>query len=121
MNPTKQISYSKTITAYDSYAIRAFKVNGIDYLLKPCDEEELKMALEKFRNNLITQSINLQDTIKLLSQKYSVDYKERFAITLGSRILSISSLVKLPSFSKRVLAVALYSSLFCLDVTSSTL
>jgi len=78
------------ITAYDSYAIRAFKVNGIDYLLKPCDEEELKMALEKFRNNLVTQSINLQDTIKLLSQKSSIDYKERFAITLGSRILSIS-------------------------------
>jgi two-component system, LytTR family, response regulator LytT len=78
------------ITAYDSYAIRAFKVNGIDYLLKPCDEEELKLALEKYRNTLINGAvINLQETIKLLSNKNKEDYKERFAVTLGSRILSV--------------------------------
>ena len=78
------------ITAYDSYAIRAFKVNGIDYLLKPCDEEELKMALEKYRNTSINAAaINLQETIKLLSQKSKEDYKERFAVMIGSRILSI--------------------------------
>lgn len=79
------------ITAYDSYAIRAFKVNGIDYLLKPCDEEELKLALEKYRNTSIHgAAINLQETIKLLSLKYKEDYKERFAVMIGSRILSIS-------------------------------
>lgn len=78
------------ITAYDSYAIRAFKVNGIDYILKPCDEEELKIALDKYRNNIASQSFNLQDTIKLFTQKKEIEYKERFAITLGSRILSIS-------------------------------
>lgn len=79
------------ITAYDSYAIRAFKVNGIDYLLKPCDEEELKLALEKYRNTVINgAAINLQETIKLLSNKNKEAYKERFAVTLGSRILSVS-------------------------------
>lgn len=36
-------------TAYDEYALRAFKVNGIDYLLKPVDSEELEKAIEKFR------------------------------------------------------------------------
>jgi DNA-binding LytR/AlgR family response regulator len=78
------------ITAYDSYAIRAFKVNGIDYLLKPCDEEELKIALEKFRNTVINGSvIDLKETIKLLFGKNNEEYKERFAVTLGSRILSI--------------------------------
>ncbi|WP_223649140.1 LytR/AlgR family response regulator transcription factor [Hymenobacter psoromatis] len=36
-------------TAYDQYALRAFKVNSVDYLLKPLDEEELRTAVEKFR------------------------------------------------------------------------
>jgi len=77
------------ITAYDSYAIRAFKVNGIDYLLKPCDEGELKLALEKYRNNMLSHGLNLQETIQLLSKNTNPEYKERFAISLGSRILSI--------------------------------
>lgn len=78
------------ITAYDSYAIRAFKVNGIDYLLKPCDEEELRLALEKYRNTSASlAAVNLQETIKLLSHKNKDNYKERFAVMIGSRILSI--------------------------------
>jgi DNA-binding LytR/AlgR family response regulator len=77
------------VTAYDSYAIRAFKVNGIDYLLKPCDEEELRMALDKFRNSGNLFNVNLQETIKLLSNRSLQEYKERFAVTIGSRILSI--------------------------------
>ena len=37
-------------TAYDEYALRAFKVNGVDYLLKPVDDEELKKAVDKCRS-----------------------------------------------------------------------
>ena len=37
-------------TAYDEYAIRAFKVNGVDYLLKPVDDDELKKAIDKCRS-----------------------------------------------------------------------
>ena len=37
-------------TAYDEYAVRAFKVNGVDYLLKPIDDEELKKAVDKCRS-----------------------------------------------------------------------
>lgn len=78
------------ITAYDSYAIRAFKVNGIDYILKPCDEEELKLALEKYRNNVAREAtVNLEDAIRLLTHRDSVVYKERFAVMTGSRMLSI--------------------------------
>lgn len=78
------------ITAYDSYAIRAFKVNGIDYLLKPCDEDELKIALDKYRNTTVyNTAINLQETIKMLSTRNKESYKVRFAVMLGSRILSI--------------------------------
>ncbi len=43
-------------TAYDEYAIRAFKVNGVDYLLKPIDEDELKHAIDKCR--MIVESKN---------------------------------------------------------------
>lgn len=78
------------ITAYDSFAIRAFKVNGIDYLLKPCDEDELKLALEKYRTSAINDSTaNLQEAIKLLTNKSKEDYKERFAVMIGTRIYSI--------------------------------
>ena len=37
-------------TAYDEYALRAFKLNSVDYLLKPIDEEELSIAISKFKN-----------------------------------------------------------------------
>jgi len=37
-------------TAYDQYALRAFEVNSIDYLLKPVDIEKLKVSLEKYKN-----------------------------------------------------------------------
>jgi len=90
----EQLNWKKPvifITAYDMYAIRAFKANGIDYLLKPCDEDELHIALEKFRNFTADANLSpLQEAIKLISASQKETYKERFAITLGSRILSIS-------------------------------
>jgi len=42
-------------TAYDQYALRAFKVNSVDYLLKPVDEEELRLALAKLRQRIGSQ------------------------------------------------------------------
>ncbi|TAE10977.1 MAG: DNA-binding response regulator [Bacteroidetes bacterium] len=79
------------ITAYDSYAIQAFKVNGIDYLLKPCDEEELKIAIERFRNNHINQlEKNLQSAVQSLMGYHKPTFKERLAVTIGSRIISIA-------------------------------
>ena len=50
------------ITAYDEYAIEAFRVNSIDYLLKPIKEEDLKRALEKFKK------LTRHDLLKYLSQ-----------------------------------------------------
>jgi two-component system response regulator LytT len=50
------------ITAYDEYAIEAFKVNSIDYLLKPIKEADMKRALDKFRK------LTRHDILKYLSQ-----------------------------------------------------
>jgi two-component SAPR family response regulator len=49
-------------TAYDEYALEAFKVNSIDYLLKPIKTEDMKRALDKFKK------LTRQDVIKYLSQ-----------------------------------------------------
>ncbi len=70
-------------TAYDEYAVRAFKVNGIDYLLKPIEEEELKKAIDKSRT-FIQQSSKLPfDMAQLISniaKAQTAFYKERFIV-----------------------------------------
>ena len=65
-------------TAYDEYAIRAFKLNSIDYLLKPIDEKELSLALEKYRS---IAGVSVTDQLKLLMAGWGKEqkkYKERF-------------------------------------------
>ena len=77
-------------TAYDNYAIQAFKQNSIDYLLKPIEEEELKKALNKYKNlHVKTEGVYVQDLIKSLKTYSGNTYQERFLITLGERIESI--------------------------------
>ncbi len=72
-------------TAYDEYAIRAFKVNSVDYLLKPVEKDELEAALEKWKAQKGPAS---QEQIgkaldALLSQK--TDWKTRFLLKAGAR------------------------------------
>src|SRR5262245_25544854 len=55
-------------TAYDAYAIRAFKLNSIDYLLKPIDKKELAAALEKFHS--LDMSQHVPDQLKTLLQSW---------------------------------------------------
>lgn len=78
-------------TAYDQYALRAFKVNSIDYILKPVDKTELAQALRKFQSSQTTGQppssllTNLSEFMRMLTQKY----KERFVIKVGERLRSI--------------------------------
>lgn len=69
-------------TAYDKYAIQAFKVNSIDYLLKPIDFNELKNAISKF-NSLIGKPQLNGDTFKYFIDKMANPYKQRFLIKSG--------------------------------------
>jgi DNA-binding LytR/AlgR family response regulator len=80
------------ITAYDQYAIQAFKVNSIDYLLKPIDESELKNALEKFDRQNNNQSGNLQEQmLQLLNQMSAPVRKERIMIKRGQQLSYIKN------------------------------
>jgi two-component system, LytTR family, response regulator LytT len=76
-------------TAYDEYALRAFKLNSIDYLLKPIDEEELANAIAKFKNQFQQQTISSLDfeAIKrVLVNPVSKEYRKRFSVKIGQQL-----------------------------------
>jgi DNA-binding LytR/AlgR family response regulator len=79
------------ITAYDEYAIRAFKVNSIDYLLKPIKKDELQDALKKFHSLHSVKSKPVNDFSKLLEtlKTPKAEYKKRFIIRYGDHIKAI--------------------------------
>ena len=72
-------------TAYDEYAIRAFKVNSVDYLLKPVDIDDLRNALLKFKR------INSYDSnkIRIVLNELMTEYKSRFLVKIGNKYKSI--------------------------------
>lgn len=77
-------------TAFNEYAVRAFKVNSIDYLLKPIDEDELKRAIDKFKQNYLAKNEIIQPAIldKFL-HLLTNNYKQRFVIKVGEHIRSV--------------------------------
>lgn len=82
-------------TAYDEFAIKAFKVNSIDYLLKPVNPQSLKMSLDKY-GSLSISSRNLDHMIQSLldinykTQQAVSDYKKRFLIKTGDKFIPVS-------------------------------
>lgn len=81
-------------TAYDQYALRAFKVNSVDYLLKPISTDELNLALKKFDNHFSgrqkTKNENTEQYVALKSD-YENKYKQRFVTRVGDRIVAIQT------------------------------
>ncbi|MDW3209773.1 MAG: LytTR family DNA-binding domain-containing protein [Reichenbachiella sp.] len=76
-------------TAYDQYAIEAFKVNSIDYLLKPMVEADLQRALDKFqKQKQPAQNVDVSTLMKLMQQQ-TKSYKERFVIKVGEHLKSV--------------------------------
>jgi len=79
-------------TAFDKYTLKAFKVNSVDYLLKPIDEEELSVAIEKY--NQIHKKDSGKDYEKiagLLNDLGVAKYKDRFIIKRGKQISFIKT------------------------------
>ncbi|UAB80286.1 response regulator transcription factor [Marixanthomonas sp. SCSIO 43207] len=80
-------------TAYDEYALQAFKLNSIDYLLKPIDQEELEKAVAKYKTfNPKPQQVqmNFEDIKKMLTNPVEREYKKRFTTKIGQHLKMIS-------------------------------
>lgn len=78
-------------TAYNEYALKAFKVNSIDYILKPIDKEELTAAFKKYQT-LTQQPVapaKMLESIGYAMQMFTKKYKERFVIKVGEHLKSL--------------------------------
>lgn len=81
-------------TAYDEYALQAFKLNSIDYLLKPIDDEELEKAVKQYQDHTPEKekiSIDFDDIKKLLVNPVEREYKKRFTAKVGQHIKIINA------------------------------
>lgn len=96
------------VTAYNQYAIQAFKVNSIDYLLKPIEREELDKALQKFdslkKNSF--QTLTPEIVAQVISSLKKKKYKERFVVKIGThlRMIEINEILYFYSFQKGTFA-----------------
>jgi len=123
----KQVKVSMPViftTAYDQYAIQAFKVNSIDYLLKPIDENELKNALGKFDQQANHNGIDMKEQmLQLLNQLSTPAYKERIMIKRGQQLsfLKIDQIAYFFAEGKFSYAVDQQHNKFILDENLSLL
>jgi len=74
-------------TAYDQYAIEAFKTNGIDYLLKPVEEERMQQAIQKAKQ--FSPSLQIENLINLAKETTERAKKSRFMVKVGDKIKTI--------------------------------
>lgn len=85
-------------TAYDEYALKAFKLNSIDYLLKPIDEDDLEIAVTKFKTRIPkvdagNQNLQLdfEQIRQMLSNPFEKSYKKRFTVKIGQHLKVITT------------------------------
>lgn len=72
-------------TAYDEFAVKAFKVNGLDYLLKPIERREIRRAIDKFKQSNFSGEIDYSTLVALLKDDKK-QYKERFLVKKGDEM-----------------------------------
>lgn len=86
-------------TAYDEYALKAFKLNSVDYLLKPIDEDDLEVAVLKFKERLDfsktagkeSMQFDFEQIKKMLSNPFEKTFKKRFTVKIGQHLKVIST------------------------------
>lgn len=123
----KQVNFAHPVifvTAFDQYAIQAFKVNSIDYLLKPIDRADLGRALDKFdlvvntKTSGITPEILSQITASLKKKSY----KERFLVKVGPhlRVVETPDILYFYSLQKGTYLKLADGKDYVLDITLET-
>lgn len=77
-------------TAFDEYAIKAFKLKSIDYLLKPIMKDDLARAIQKYKDwqGSISPLININELIQLIAPQRQ-NYRDRFSVTVGEKLRTI--------------------------------
>lgn len=101
LNQTKNFHYKVIFTtAYDQFAIKAFKFSAIDYLLKPIDIIDLQNAIEKVKKD--SSFYNIDDKIKLLLEQYqTTKNKQKVALPIGNMLefFDVDEIIRIESDS----------------------
>lgn len=113
-------------TAYDEYALRAFRLNSIDYLLKPIDDAELERAVSKYRQTRPERTqldVDFAQIRRLLENPFGKTYRNRLSVKIGSnvRVLLISEVECFYSENKGTYAHTFDNRDYPLDTTLDAL
>lgn len=109
-------------TAYDEYALKAFKLNSIDYLLKPIDDDELTVAVNKYKDRTQPQqsvTLDFNDIKKLLVNPLDREYKRRFSVKVGQhlKLINVDDIECIYSENKGTYLYTVEGRNYLLDVT----
>ena len=110
-------------TAYDQYAIEAFKVNSIDYLLKPINEESVRRAIEKWQRLTSIERADYTSRINEVAQKQKAQAQQVFLVHFRDKIipLQINDIAFFHTSEERVMAYCFNGSKYQVDLTLETL
>ncbi len=111
-------------TAYDEFALQAFELNSIDYLLKPIDAEKLKKSLTKYEQRIKTykyknENSDLQKLVEFLASKTQKEYKTRFIVNKGNslKIVEIDEIAYFFTENKQVYLYTYTNNKFLINTT----
>lgn len=112
-------------TAYDKYAIKAFKLNSVDYILKPVEIEKLTISIDKYKQLFkknIKQDINIASLIETVDNSKN-KYKKRFVTSVGSqlKIFNINDIAYFYILDKSVFLKTKNNNISALDYTLNEL
>ena len=105
-------------TAYDQYAIKAFKLNSIDYLLKPVKKDELRESLNKFKNIKSSFLMDFEDIMRSIQQR-DVSFKKRFLVQYGQKIkkVEVEEAAYFYALDKNVFLTTIQNNTYPIDYT----